>query len=333
MAAKIFINYRREDSGHVAGRLHDHLARAFGRDQLFMDVDNIPLGEDFVAHLNSQVAACDVVLVVIGPKWLTAKDKRGQRRLHQPDDFVAIEIAAAITRNIRVIPILVDGAHMPSESELPDSLRALARRQAAEVRHVNFGKYTEALVARMREAMAADSEKVRLEAEAKRKAREEQKQPEATTLKNPEKPAPRPVKSVVVPPSPLPLADISPPRDRDLRELISGTWYDRAENEYFIGSHPANDGRLVSLRVRQTIKQPSKPDHISDGPGSVKGEIVSFNCWLPKMGGFEGKLVRSANVYTLVGQYRTVDGSWDVTLHRSPKPPPQPPRREVAAKN
>ena len=98
MAAKIFINYRREESGHVAGRLHDHLARAFGRDQLFMDVDNIPLGEDFVAHLNSQVAACNVVLVVIGPKWLTAKDKRGQRRLHQPDDFVAIEIAAAITR-------------------------------------------------------------------------------------------------------------------------------------------------------------------------------------------------------------------------------------------
>jgi hypothetical protein len=175
MAGKIFINYRREDSGHVAGRLHDHLAQAFGRDQIFMDVNNIPVGEDFVAHLNSQVAACDVLLAVIGRKWLKAKDKRGQR-LHQPDDFVAIEIAAAITRKIRVIPVLVDGARMPTESELPASLKVLARRQAFEVPLTNFPQHVEALVARMREAMAADSEKVRLDAEAMRKI-EQQRQP------------------------------------------------------------------------------------------------------------------------------------------------------------
>jgi hypothetical protein len=83
MADKIFINYRREESGHVAGRLHDRLAQAFGRDNLFMDVDNIPVGVDFVTHLNDQVAACDAVLVVIGPNWLKAKDKAGQRRLHR----------------------------------------------------------------------------------------------------------------------------------------------------------------------------------------------------------------------------------------------------------
>ena len=156
----------------MAGRLHDRLAQAFGPDNIFMDVDNIPVGEDFVAHLNSQVAACDVVLAVIGPKWLRAKDKRGQRRLHQPDDWVAIELAAAFTRNVRVIPILVEGTGMPRESELPDSLKPLARRQAAEVRHAHFGKDAEALVARMREAMAADSEKVRVEAEAKRRRAE-----------------------------------------------------------------------------------------------------------------------------------------------------------------
>ena len=77
MADKIFINYRREELGHVAGRLHDRLAQAFGRDNLFMDVDNIPVGVDFVTHLNDQVAACDAVLVVIGPKWAKAKIRPG----------------------------------------------------------------------------------------------------------------------------------------------------------------------------------------------------------------------------------------------------------------
>ena len=78
MAGKIFINYRRDDSIGMAGRLHDRLAQTFGRDKLFMDVDHIPAGTDFVAHLNSQVAGCDVVLVVIGPNWLGVK--RRERR-------------------------------------------------------------------------------------------------------------------------------------------------------------------------------------------------------------------------------------------------------------
>ncbi|MGB6348708.1 MAG: DUF4189 domain-containing protein [Pseudolabrys sp.] len=155
MTGKIFINYRRDDSIGMAGRLHDRLAQTFGRDKLFMDVDHIPVGEDFVTHLNNQVAACDVVLVVIGPSWLRAKDKAGQRRLQQSDDFVAIEIAAALARNIRVIPVLVDGARMPKESDLPDSLKPLARRQAAEVRHAHFGRDAETLVASMREAVPA----------------------------------------------------------------------------------------------------------------------------------------------------------------------------------
>jgi tetratricopeptide (TPR) repeat protein len=157
MAGKIFINYRRDDSIGMAGRLHDRLAQTFGRDNLFMDVDHIPVGEDFVAYLNSQVAACDVVLVIIGPNWLRAKGKAGQRRLHQPDDFVAIEISAALARNIRVIPVLVDGARMPKESELPDSLKPLARRQSAEVRHAHFGHDAEALIARMRKALGDEA--------------------------------------------------------------------------------------------------------------------------------------------------------------------------------
>ena len=93
MAGKIFINYRREDSIATAGRLADRLTDTFGRDNLFMDVDNIPVGINFDEYLKSQVAACDVVLSVIGPNWLNAKDETNQRRLDKPDDFVAIELA------------------------------------------------------------------------------------------------------------------------------------------------------------------------------------------------------------------------------------------------
>jgi hypothetical protein len=157
MAGKIFINYRRDDSIGMAGRLHDRLAQTFGRDKLFIDVDHIPVGVDFAEHLNSQVAACDAILVVIGPHWLDAKDESGDRRLDKPDDFVAIEIAAALARDIRVIPVLVDGAHMPKASQLPDSLKPLARRHAIEVRHAHFGHDAEALVARMREALGVEA--------------------------------------------------------------------------------------------------------------------------------------------------------------------------------
>ena len=157
MAGKIFINYRRDDSIGMAGRLHDRLAQTFGRDKLFMDVDHIPAGADFVAHLNNQVAECDVVLAIIGPNWLRAKDKAGQRRLHQPDDFVAIEIAAALARDTLVIPVLVDAARMPKESDLPDTLKPLARRQAVEVRHAHFGHDSEALIARMRKALGQEA--------------------------------------------------------------------------------------------------------------------------------------------------------------------------------
>jgi hypothetical protein len=153
MADTIFINYRREDSAATAGRLHDRLAQVFGRKRIFMDVDQIPAGIDFVSHLNSQVAACNVLLVVIGPHWLNVKNEAGERRLHQPDDFVAIEIAAALTRDIRVIPVLVDGASVPKVSELPDSLKPLVRRQAIEVRQPHFGRDAEALIERVREAL------------------------------------------------------------------------------------------------------------------------------------------------------------------------------------
>ena len=145
MAGKIFINYRRDDLSSTAGRLHDRLAQTFGRKNLFMDVDHVPAGVDFVEHLHRQVAACDVFLAIIGPNWLDAKDGDGRRRFDNPDDFVTVEIAAALARNIRVIPVLVDGARMPKADKLPDAIKPLVRRNAVEVRNTNFGRDAEAL--------------------------------------------------------------------------------------------------------------------------------------------------------------------------------------------
>jgi len=153
MADKIFINYRREDSIGTAGRLRDRLAEAFGEENLFMDVDNIPAGVDFVADLNNQVAACRVFLAVIGSNWMDAKDASGVRRLDNPDDFVTIEIAAALARDIRVIPVLVDNARMPKADTLPEPIRPLVRRNAVEMRNTQFRRDAEVLIAKMSEAL------------------------------------------------------------------------------------------------------------------------------------------------------------------------------------
>ena len=153
MAGKIFINYRRDDSGAAAGRLHDRLAQTFGRENLFMDVDHIPAGVDFVDYLPSQVAACDVFLAVIGPNWLDAKDDDGRRRFDNPNDYVAVEIAAALARNIRVIPVLIDGARTPKADKLPDSIKPLVRRNAVDVRNTNFSHDAESLIPKIHEAL------------------------------------------------------------------------------------------------------------------------------------------------------------------------------------
>src|SRR5262245_26148209 len=142
----IFISYRREDSAHSAGRLYERLAHEFPRGQLLMDVDAIEPGLDFAKVLDEQVSGCDVLLAIIGPNWVGAKTQNGIRRLDDPDDYVRIEIATGLKRDIRVIPILVDGAPMPRAEELPEPLKPLARRNAVQVSHVRFGADTQGLV-------------------------------------------------------------------------------------------------------------------------------------------------------------------------------------------
>src|SRR4051812_27410931 len=106
----IFISYRREDSAPHAGRLYDLLCARFGADKVFMDVDDIPPGADFAAHIGAKVASCDAMVVVIGKNWLDARNQAGQLRLSDPSDFVALEVALGLQRSILMIPTLVGGA-------------------------------------------------------------------------------------------------------------------------------------------------------------------------------------------------------------------------------
>jgi hypothetical protein len=135
---RIFISYRRQETAYPAGWLYDRLADRFGGGQVFKDVDSIQLGDDFVEVITRAVGFCDVLLALIGDRWLTITDEHGGRRLDDPNDFVRLEIEAALTRKVRVIPILVDGARMPKADELPDSLVKLARRQALELSPARF---------------------------------------------------------------------------------------------------------------------------------------------------------------------------------------------------
>ena len=130
----IFISYRRDDSIDICGRIYDRLALQFGQKAIFKDVDNIPLGVNFRKYIDQEVGRCQVLLVVIGSRWLSATDAKGKRRLENPQDFVRLEIESALNRDIPVIPLLVSDAEVPAPTELPPSLQELAYRNGTQVR-------------------------------------------------------------------------------------------------------------------------------------------------------------------------------------------------------
>ena len=134
----IFISYRRGDTGEIAHRLHDALGERFGAAFVFIDVVDIDAGEDFGAVIDEKVGFCDVVLAVIGKAWSSSADASGRRRLDDPNDWVRLEIGVALARDIRVVPLLVDGALLPATSELPPPLAALPERQALPLRDREF---------------------------------------------------------------------------------------------------------------------------------------------------------------------------------------------------
>jgi TonB family protein len=136
--AGIFVSYRRSDSQGEAGRLFDDLVKHFGEDKVFMDVAAIEAGRDFRKAIEEGVTKCGVLLVVMGPEWVTAKNESGTRRLDDLADFVRIETASALKRDIPVIPVLVRGTKMPTADQLPDDLKELAYRNAIELTHARW---------------------------------------------------------------------------------------------------------------------------------------------------------------------------------------------------
>jgi len=129
----VFLSYRRDDSSGYAGRLFDNLSERFGRERVFMDIETLEPGMDFVAGIDRAIASCGAVIAMIGPNWIKAQDRDGRRRLDDPHDFIRLEIATALTRGVRVIPVLVHNASMPPEQEMPEALRPLCRLQACEI--------------------------------------------------------------------------------------------------------------------------------------------------------------------------------------------------------
>jgi TIR domain len=170
LPGRIFISYRRQETAWPARELYDVLVKHFAAEQVFKDVDNIDPGDDFVERVAAAVGSCDVLLVLIGPQWLTISDENGHRRLDNPEDYVRLEIETALTRKIRVIPILVDEARIPRANELPATLAPLVRRNAVEINPITFD--TKRLIATVRKTLEQEFARRQAEEQARREAEE-----------------------------------------------------------------------------------------------------------------------------------------------------------------
>lgn len=154
--AEIFLSYRRQDSQSATGRLADDLEARFGDERVFRDRE-IAAGDDFVEAIRRSVESSTVVLVVVGPHWLAATDAQGRRRLDEPADFVRLEIELALAAGVAVVPVLVEGARMPSEAELPASIAAFARCQAVELSDQRWRYDVDSLIASLQARFGIDA--------------------------------------------------------------------------------------------------------------------------------------------------------------------------------
>jgi hypothetical protein len=151
----IFINYRRSDAEGESGRLFSDLANRFGESSIFMDVVALDIGRDFRKEIDKSVATCGVLLAIIGKDWVDARNESGDRRLDDPNDFVRLEIASALKRDIPVIPVLVRGAKMPFDDQLPDNLKELAYRNGVELTHARWSYDLQVLIKGLEAALGA----------------------------------------------------------------------------------------------------------------------------------------------------------------------------------
>lgn len=159
MTGKIFLNYRREDSSGHTGRISDRLIAHFGKDNVFFDIDTIPSGKDFVQVIDEAIQSCDVFICTIGRYWLEAKNNDGSRRLENPNDFVRHEIATALQKRIRIIPILVHSARVPTKSELPNEIADIVNLNMIEINDQRFNADTEHLIKEIEEAIKEEEKR------------------------------------------------------------------------------------------------------------------------------------------------------------------------------
>ncbi len=239
---RIFINYRRDDAADLARRLYDTLVARFGENHVLMDIDAIEPGVDFEEAVNEAVGSWDVCIAVIGRQWLTTADAKGRRRLDNPDDFVRLELQAALERNVRVIPVLVQGVGMPGSDELPDQLKKLARRNAVEISTARWtddvGRLMAALekiaraaadqAAERERAAAAERERADRERAARERAQREDEQPTSVPPPATGSPAwqpPPPPPGSIPSPSPLPSpSSFAPSVSRESDAQKPGPW-------------------------------------------------------------------------------------------------------------
>ena len=154
-APKMFLSYRREETAAYAGRLYDALAERFGDANVFMDIELEP-GIDFVERITQVIGACHVLLVIVGPQWATLASGEEHARIAQEDDFVRLEVEAALRRpNVRVIPLLVAGARMPDARDLPEQVRGITRRNALELSDLRWRYDVGRLTSALEEVLAA----------------------------------------------------------------------------------------------------------------------------------------------------------------------------------
>ncbi len=145
-ADRVFISYRRDDAAGYAGRLEEALEKRLGRGSVFRDVLDIAPGADFVEAIRQRLAGAQTVLVLIGPRW-AGGDASGTRRIDDAQDFVRLEVQEALASGAHVIPVLLPGARMPGEAELPAPLQPLARRNAMNLGDTHWGADIDRLVA------------------------------------------------------------------------------------------------------------------------------------------------------------------------------------------
>lgn len=158
MMSDIFLSYRRRDSQSATGRLGDRLSAHFGPARVFIDRDSIVVGDDFADAIRRAIGASVVVLVIIGPDWLDTRQAGGQRRLDDATDFVRLEIESALTSGVPLIPVLVEGAMMPTANQLPPSLVEFSRCQATELLETRWNYDVDRLIAKLHARFAIESE-------------------------------------------------------------------------------------------------------------------------------------------------------------------------------